>query len=101
MLHGLKIRLNAQHDQEIWGLIPTLQNKQANNAGMILIFILLYFYDKYIRWELFGSKLPAPILFFFFGFFETEFLYVALAILELSLKTRLALNSRDPPASAS
>jgi hypothetical protein len=33
--------------------------------------------------------------------FETGFLSVILAVLELALYTRLSLNSRDPPASAS
>jgi hypothetical protein len=41
-------------------------------------------------------------LFFVCLFFETGFLCVALAVLELTLYTRLALkNSRNPPASAS
>ena len=35
--------------------------------------------------------------FFFFFFFETGFLCVALAVLELSLQTRLALNSQTSP----
>jgi hypothetical protein len=30
-----------------------------------------------------------------FGFFETGFLYVVLAVLELSVWTRLALNSQE------
>jgi hypothetical protein len=41
--------------------------------------------------------LPTPFFFFFFffffGFFETGFLYIALAVLELTVWTRLALNS--------
>jgi hypothetical protein len=40
-------------------------------------------------------------LFFFFWFFETWFLCIALAVLELTLYTRLASELRNPPASAS
>jgi hypothetical protein len=39
-----------------------------------------------------GTSLP----YFFFWFFETEFLCVALSFLELPIQTRLALNSQRP-----
>jgi hypothetical protein len=46
-----------------------------------------------------GVSSPRETLLFCFVFFETRSLYVVLAILDLSMSTRLPSNS-DPPASA-
>lgn len=44
----------------------------------------------------FAQFAPYPFLVFVSWFFETESLYIALAVLELALYIRLALNSRVP-----
>jgi hypothetical protein len=41
------------------------------------------------------------LIFFFFWFFETGFLCIALAVLELTLVDQAGLELRNPPASAS
>jgi hypothetical protein len=44
---------------------------------------------------------PFSFFFFSFWFFKTEFLCVALAVLELTLVDQTGLELRDPPVSAS
>lgn len=59
----------------------------------------MYSQEEYIHFswrEWFSS--PRPLFLFFFFFFETGFLCVVLAVLELALYIRLASNSEILPA---
>jgi hypothetical protein len=63
---------------------------------------LLIFIDYFVVLSLSLSPLIECFLFFFFfWFFETGFLYIALAFLELTFVDQAGLEHRNPPASAS